>query len=166
MMMLLQFLLVVMSGFLIIIVFGNVVGRYGFNYSLAWAEEASRFLFIWTAFIGAVLTHEKYEHMHLDILVQSLPVGVSRWIQIVADAVILIVFGFLIRGGVIITVDSLSWESPALEISYGLVYSIVPVCCAVMLYQTLVSMYRTVQQVRTHAGAAGSGDSQEGAPVQ
>jgi TRAP-type C4-dicarboxylate transport system permease small subunit len=62
----------------------------------------------------------------------------------------LLVLGLLIRGGVIITIDSLSWESPALEIPYGWVFSIVPFCCAVMFYQTLVRMFRILQELRVH----------------
>jgi len=147
-MLFLKSVLVVLSSFLIIIVFGNVVGRYAFNYSLAWAEEASRFLLIWTVFIGAVLTNEKYEHMHLDILVQWFPGKTGRLMQLLAYVVMLLVFGILIRGGVIVTVDSLSWESPALEIPYGWVFSIIPFTCAVMFYQTLVGMFQTLQQLR------------------
>ena len=150
-MLLLKWLLVVLSSFLIVIVFGNVVGRYAFNYSLAWSEEASRFLFIWTVFIAAVLTNEKYEHMHLDILIQWFPGTMGRLMQLVAYVVMLVVLGILIRGGGIATVDSLSWESPALEIPYGLVYSIVPFCCAVMFYQTLVRMLHTLQQLRLNS---------------
>ncbi len=149
-MLILKSVLVVLSGFLVIIVFGNVVGRYAFNYSLAWAEEASRFLFIWTAFIGAVLTNEKYEHMHLDIFVQWFPGKPGRLMQLLAYLVMLLVLGLLIRGGLIATVDSLSWESPALEIPYGLVYSIVPFCCIVMFYQTLVGLFHTLQELRLH----------------
>jgi TRAP-type C4-dicarboxylate transport system permease small subunit len=147
-MLVLKSVLVVLSSVLVLIVFGNVVGRYVFNYSLAWAEEASRFLFIWTVFIGAVLTNEKYEHMHLDMLVQWLPGKPGRMMQLLAYAVMLFVFGILIRGGVIATLDSLSWESPALEIPYGLVYSIVPFCCAVMFYQTLVWAFQTLRELR------------------
>ncbi len=147
-MLLLKSVLVVLSSFLIIVVFGNVVGRYAFNYSLAWAEEASRFLFIWTVFIGAVLTNEKYEHMHLDVFVRWFPGKPGRLMQMAAYMVMLLVLGILIRGGVIATVESLSWESPALEIPYGLVYSIVPFCCAVMFYQALVGLLQTLQELR------------------
>ncbi len=152
-MLLLKSVLVVLTSFLIIIVFGNVVGRYAFNYSLAWAEEASRFLFIWTVFIGAVLTNEKYEHMHLDIFVQWFPGKPGRLMQMAAYAVMLLVLGILIRGGVIATVESLSWESPALEIPYGFVYSIVPFCCAVMFYQALVGLFQTLQELRLNGNA-------------
>jgi TRAP-type transport system small permease protein len=91
-MLVLRSVLVAMSSFLIVIVFGNVVGRYVFNYSLAWSEEASRFLFLWTALIAAVLTNEKYEHMHLDILIRWLPGRPGRVMQLLAYVVMLLVF--------------------------------------------------------------------------
>lgn len=148
-MLLLRGVLVALSSFLIIIVFGNVVGRYAFNYSLAWAEEASRFLFIWTAFIGAVFANEKYEHMHLDLLVQCFPGQAGRLLQLAAYLIMLVVLGILIRGGLIVTLDSLTWESPALEIPYGWVYSIVPFCCAVMFYQVLGAVIQTVRKLQS-----------------
>src|SRR5690606_23619975 len=42
-----------------LMVFVNVVLRYGFNTGIAISEEMSRFFFIWLTFIGAVVTfHE------------------------------------------------------------------------------------------------------------
>jgi TRAP-type transport system small permease protein len=145
----LKYLLVVLSVFLVIIVFGNVVGRYAFNFSLAWSEEASRFLFIWVILIGSILTNEKYEHMNLDILVQWLPGRGGRIVQIIAQLVILTVLAIIFRGGSIVTVEDLSWKSPALEVSYGLIYGIVPFSCAVMFYQTLVRLAGIVKALRT-----------------
>jgi len=144
---LLKFVLVALSIFLIVIVFGNVVGRYAFNYSLAWAEEASRFIFIWVIFIGSVLANEKYEHMNLDILVQWLEGNRGRIVQIVAQLVILVVLALIIRGGWIATAESMGWTSPAMEISYGLVYSIVPFSCIVMFYQTLSRIVLVAKEI-------------------
>lgn len=133
----LRAVLVALSIFLVVIVFANVVGRYAFNYSLAWAEEASRFIFIWAIFIGSTLANEKYEHMNLDILVQWLAGDKRRIVQILAQLIVLVVLALVFHGGWIATVDNLSWTSPAMEISYGFVYSIVPFTCAIMAYQTL-----------------------------
>jgi len=145
----LKYLLVALSVFLVLIVFGNVVGRYAFNFSLAWSEEASRFLFVWVILIGSVLANERWEHMNLDILVQRFPGRAGRSIQLTAQIVMLVVLGLVIRGGVIVTVENLGWESPALEIPYGMVYSVVPFCCAVMFYQNLVRAARIVKALRS-----------------
>ena len=144
-------LLVLTTTFLIIIVFSNVIGRYFFNVSLAWAEEASRFLFIWAAFLGGVLAHEHYEHMNLDIFVR---ISHGKWriaiimaSQIVTLVVLLIVF----RGGLIATMDNLSWLSPALEIPYGYVYSVIPFASLLMAVQTLIRMARTINLPESEA---------------
>ena len=144
----LKYILVVLSVFLVLIVFGNVVGRYAFNFSLAWSEEASRFVFIWVILIGSVLANERWEHMNLDLLVQRFPGRAGKSIQLTAQLVMLAVLGFIIRGGLIVTFENLSWESPALEIPYGLVYSVVPFCCAVMFYQNLVRAVKIVKAMR------------------
>ena len=106
----LKYLLVVQSAFLVIIVFGNVVGRYAFNFSLAWAEEASRFLFIWVILIGSVLANEKYEHMNLDILVQYLPRRGGRFVQLIAQVVMLAVLAIIFRGGLIVTLEDITLD--------------------------------------------------------
>ncbi len=151
-----RWLLVALSIFLIVIVFCNVVGRYVFNYSLAWAEEAARFLFIWVSFIGAVLANENYEHMNLDILVQWLGGNRGRAIQVIAQVIILVVLALLIRGGAIATIESIAWKSPALEVSYGHIYAIVPFSCGVMFYQTLVRLFLIGKAMRKAPGASSS----------
>lgn len=77
--------------------------------------------------------------MNLDILVHVFPNRVGKIIQIVSQLIMLAVLGLVIRGGMIATVENISWESPALEISYGFVYSMVPFCCSIMFIQTVMS---------------------------
>ena len=48
--------LVIMLSAMVIMVFGNVVLRYGFNDGIISSEELSRFLFIWITFLGAIVT--------------------------------------------------------------------------------------------------------------
>ena len=39
---------------MVVLVFGNVVLRYGFNSGIAFSEEMSRWAFVWLIFVGAV----------------------------------------------------------------------------------------------------------------
>jgi hypothetical protein len=39
---------------MVVLVFGNVVLRYGFNSGLAFSEEVSRWLFVWLTFMGGL----------------------------------------------------------------------------------------------------------------
>ncbi len=64
--------LVLMLSAMVIMVFGNVVLRYGFNDSIISSEELSRFLFIWITFLGAIVTMRENAHLGLDSVVRML----------------------------------------------------------------------------------------------
>ena len=67
-----EFLLVAMLSSMVIMVFGNVVLRYGFDSGIMSSEELSRFLFIWITFLGAVVTLRENAHLGLDSMVRKL----------------------------------------------------------------------------------------------
>jgi TRAP-type C4-dicarboxylate transport system permease small subunit len=67
-----EFTLVVMLSAMVIMVFGNVVLRYGFNDGIISSEELSRFLFIWITFLGAIVTMRENGHLGLDSIVRKL----------------------------------------------------------------------------------------------
>ena len=69
---LLGILLVIALTCMSVMVFLNVVLRYGFNQSLVVSEELARFTFVWLTFIGAVLTFRENAHIGIETLVQRL----------------------------------------------------------------------------------------------
>jgi TRAP-type C4-dicarboxylate transport system permease small subunit len=71
--------LVVMLSAMVIMVFGNVVLRYGFNDGIISSEELSRFLFIWITFLGAIVTMRDNAHLGLDSVVRKLTLTGKKW---------------------------------------------------------------------------------------
>ena len=61
-----ELILVIMLSAMVIMVFGNVVLRYGFNDGIISSEEVSRFLFIWITFLGAIVPMRENGHLGLD----------------------------------------------------------------------------------------------------
>lgn len=59
-----------------LLVFGNVVLRYGFNSGIAVSEELARLLFVWLVLLGAILASRQHAHIGFDTLVKSLP---AKW---------------------------------------------------------------------------------------
>lgn len=150
-----RMLIAVMAAVLIVVVFSNVIGRYFFNFALAWAEETARFLFIWLSFMGAVLANAHFEHMNLDLFVKLAPRRIGRLMLIAGNGIVLFILGVLVDGGITMTIQNYNWETPALELSYGVVYSIVPICCFIMLLQTFARLYQHSRLLfaSTHGGA-------------
>jgi TRAP-type C4-dicarboxylate transport system permease small subunit len=57
---------------MVLLVFGNVVLRYGFNSSITVSEELGRWLFVWITFMGAVVALRERSHLGTDVLVSRL----------------------------------------------------------------------------------------------
>jgi TRAP-type C4-dicarboxylate transport system permease small subunit len=70
---LLEFLVVACMVAMVIMVFGNVVLRYGFNSGITVSDEMSRYCFIWLTYIGAMIAMREREHLGVDTLVKHLP---------------------------------------------------------------------------------------------
>ncbi|MFC7462135.1 TRAP transporter small permease [Hydrogenophaga defluvii] len=69
----LSVLMVVCLALMVVMVFGNVVMRYGFNSGLTLSEELSRWLFVWMTFLGAVVALNERGHLGTDSLIARLP---------------------------------------------------------------------------------------------
>ncbi len=82
-------MLVIMLSVMVIMVFGNVVLRYGFNSGLISSEELSRFLFIWITFLGAIVVMRENAHLGLDTLVRILPSAGKRFCFALSNALML-----------------------------------------------------------------------------
>ncbi|WP_082666340.1 TRAP transporter small permease [Aureimonas sp. AU4] len=84
---LLEFTLVAILMVMIVLVFGNVVMRYGFDSGIDIAEELSRVLFVWLIFLGSVVVMRQKGHLGVDMFVTPLP-RVGRWLCRLATAVL------------------------------------------------------------------------------
>ena len=77
---------------MVVLVFGNVVLRYGFNSGITVSEELSRWLFLWMTFLGAVVAMKEHAHLGSDMLVSRLP-RIGKRICLIAGQ-LLMQFGF------------------------------------------------------------------------
>jgi TRAP-type C4-dicarboxylate transport system permease small subunit len=67
-----EIVLVVLLAGMVVMVFGNVVLRYGFNSGLTVSEEMSRYFFVWLTFIGAILAFRDHAHVGVETFVRLL----------------------------------------------------------------------------------------------
>lgn len=66
---LLELLLILLLGGMALMVFVNVVLRYGFNSGLTVSDEMARYFFVWLTFIGAVVGFREYGHLGVETVV-------------------------------------------------------------------------------------------------
>ena len=120
------------------ITFGQVVFRYGLNQPLFWSDEAARYLFVWTALIGAAACVRERAHYAMDALVQRLPPALRRWCAGLAWAVVVGFVAVLLVYGWRDTANAARQEALSLPMRMGWAYAAMPVGAALMLFHLLV----------------------------
>jgi len=94
----LTFLCVISLAVMVVLVFGNVVMRYGFNSGLTLSEELSRWLFVWMTFIGAIVALEERTHLGTDMLVAKLSMTGKKICLGLTHLLMLFVCWLLVQG--------------------------------------------------------------------
>ena len=113
--------LIVMFGLMAILVFGNVVLRYGFNSGIVFSEEASRFMFMWLTLIGALIVMKDHGHLGMSSVVDRLGERGQRVCRFTADLLTLVCCLLLAHGTwkqVIIGMDD---HAPVTGIPMGII---------------------------------------------
>ena len=96
---------------MVVLVFGNVVLRYGFNSGITVSEEVSRWLFLWMTFLGAVVALKEHAHLGSDTLVSRLPRTGKRVCLIVGQILMLYVTWLVFQGSLAQT--RINWDTTA-----------------------------------------------------
>ena len=86
---LIEWMLVGMFGIMAVLVFGNVVLRYGFNSGIVFSEEVSRFMFMWLTLIGALIVMKDHGHLGMSSVVSRFGERGQRICRFLADSMTL-----------------------------------------------------------------------------
>ena len=134
---------------MVVLVFGNVVLRYGFNSSITVSEEVSRWLFVWITFLGAIVAMREHQHLGTDMLVSRLPPAGKTACLVVSLVLMLYVCWLLFAGSLAQT--KINWEvtapssgaSVAIFYATGLIFSVsAAVFIAIDLWRVLSGQLR------------------------
>src|SRR6478735_7628876 len=96
---------------MVVLVFGNVVLRYGFNSGISISEEVSRWLFVWLTFLGGVVALHEHAHLGTEILVARLGTAGKKACLVVAYGLMLLMCWMLFSGALQQT--KINWDVSA-----------------------------------------------------
>jgi len=113
---------------MVILIFGQVLGRYVLGSSLSWTEEVSRYVHVFQVWIGAGYAVKLREHIKIESFVDLFKGTIRKVIDIIA---LIIWFGlalFLAYFGTMLVLDSFnsSQVSPAVQVPIWIPYMAVP----------------------------------------
>src|SRR3954466_4505042 len=109
---------------MVVLVFGNVVLRYGFNSGITVSEEVSRWLFIWGTFIGALVAMREHGHLGMDMVVSKLPPAGKKLCLVVSHLLMMFIVVLLFKGSLEQTKINWDVEAPTTGWSMAIVSSV------------------------------------------
>jgi TRAP-type transport system small permease protein len=139
---LLEFLVVLCLFSMVVMVFGNVVMRYGFNSGLSISDEMSRYAFIWLTYLGAMIAMRENGHLGVDTLIKKLPLKGKQICVFLSESLMLFCNGLFLWGTYQMHHLQVTNVSPVTGLSMIWVYGIGYVVSVVMAIFNLHKLYR------------------------
>jgi TRAP-type C4-dicarboxylate transport system permease small subunit len=140
----LEALIGVMLALMVVLVFGNVVLRYGFNSGITVSEEVSRYLLIWLTFVGAVIAMHEHAHLGVDSLLRALPRNGKLFCVVASDPLMLAAVGLLFHGSWKQTLINMDTKSPVSQVPLSLIYVAGLIASVMMGVLLLRNLYRVL----------------------
>lgn len=107
----------------------QILVRYVFKSPSTISEELISYSFAWMSMFAASYIFGKRDHMRMVFFIEKFTKNAQRTVAIITEIVILLfALGVLVGGGSYITSLSMTQMTPALKISMGYIYLVIPVC--------------------------------------
>ena len=147
-----ELVMTVLLFFITAIITYAVIMRYVFNDSPSWAEEVTRFIFIWSAFLSISLCIKRQSSIRIDILLNVLSERGRTVLLMCVNIFVAVVLAYWLKGAVNVTRTLISngQTSPALLIPMWTIYGASVVGFA-------LGIIRSVQQVFINISALKNG---------
>ena len=137
----LRFIVFIMLSVMSVVVFAQVLFRI-VHLSIPWSEELSKYLLIWSTFLGAAICIRKGSLVGLEFLKNSMSEEKQKILQTILNLIVCAMLLFLINVGFWAVRRVWFQITPVLKLSMGLMYAAIPVGSVFMLInQILVTIY-------------------------
>ncbi|MGL4812039.1 MAG: TRAP transporter small permease, partial [Beijerinckiaceae bacterium] len=119
---------------IVVITVLSVWYRYVLNAPLAWTEQVSRILFVWSVFAGAAVLYRRVLHIVIDMFVLMLPPAAQNILFWINHSLMFFAGLMMLIFGLQITISTWSQTFGALEITPASFYAAAPYCGALILF--------------------------------
>lgn len=138
-------LVVIALSLMALLVFTNVVLRYVFGTGMPWAEELSRYLFIWMIFLGAIVALQQRSHLTVDLLTEAVPLKVKKILLIISNFLVLLVLMLILNGSWAMTLQNLHVNAPATGIPMFMIYGagvVLSISMGVLTINNIIKLFK------------------------
>lgn len=143
-----EYLMVFLVAVMTVLIFVQVVMRYVFSNSLAWTEELSRYLFLWSIWLGASYGVKTKTHVKLTVLTEKLSSKVQAVLGVITYIIWFLFVIFLVVKGyeLVAQIYTSGQTSIALHLPMWIAYASVPVGCTLMTIRMLQVGYQVLKE--------------------
>lgn len=122
----LRFIVIIMLSVMSVVVFAQVLFRI-VHLSIPWSEELSKYLLIWSTFLGAAICIRKGSLVGLEFLKNSMSEEKQKILQTILNLIVCAMLLFLINVGFWAVRRVWFQITPVLKLSMGLMYAAIPI---------------------------------------
>ncbi|RHG34030.1 TRAP transporter small permease [Fusobacterium varium] len=120
----------------------QILVRYIFKSPSTISEELISYSFAWMSMFAASYIFGKRDHMRMVFFIERFNKDIQIKIGILTEIVVLLfAIGVLISGGAYITTLSITQTTPALGISMGYIYMVLPVCGIITAIYSILNIF-------------------------
>lgn len=133
----------------VLLLFAQILARQLFGYSIAWSEELSTYLFVWFAYLGAVVAAKMSAHNRVTFHLQFMPKPVATAMLTLADAlwVAFNLYFVWLCWDFIFNRMNLFWKSQTLGVPMKYFYMVLPLAFVLMSVRILWNVARRLKGV-------------------
>ncbi|WP_245413896.1 TRAP transporter small permease [Fulvimarina endophytica] len=107
---------------MLVVMFIQVASRYALGVGVPWTDETSRFLFIGEIFFGAAIAQRYGAQIRITVLLDVLPDGARRAMEIFADILMAVIALLVAYGAVGMAQRTTAVTASTLPISFSYLY--------------------------------------------
>ena len=128
--------IVLMLGAMVIITGAQIVCRTWFT-ALSWSDEVTRYLLIWSTFLGATVVYRHNGHISVTLLQDAVSPRVAKVLRVAVHAICFVLFAVLLYYSTLYCMK-LKKTATAMPIKMKYIYSCIPVSMFIMLIHALL----------------------------
>ena len=128
--------IVLMLGAMVIITGAQIICRTWFT-ALSWSDEITRYLLIWSTFLGATVVYRHNGHISVTLVQDAVSPKVAKVLRVAVHAICFVLFTVLLYYSTLYCMK-LKKTATAMPIKMKYVYSCIPVSMGIMMLHALL----------------------------
>lgn len=140
-------LIVLMLGAMVIVTGAQIVCRTWFT-ALSWSDEVTRYLLIWSTFLGATVVYRHNGHISVTLLQDAVSPKLAKALRVVVHAICFVLFAVLLYYSAIYC-TKLKKTATAMPIKMKWIYMCIPISMAInMIHALLMGVEEAQKEVK------------------